>query len=55
VGDRDQGEVVVPADEAAALIVVQPKRALAFAIVLFDGLIINGGAFRGSMQQPWRA
>jgi hypothetical protein len=42
VGDRDQGDVVVPAAKAAALEVVQPQGAFELAIVLLDGLITNG-------------
>jgi hypothetical protein len=36
VGDQDQGEVVVPAAEAATLEVVQPKRTLQVPVILVD-------------------
>ena len=36
VGDRDQGDVVVPAAEAAALEVVQPQGTLQLAVVLLN-------------------
>ena len=42
VGDRDQGDVVVPAGPGAALEVVQPQRVLELVVVVFDGLITNG-------------
>jgi hypothetical protein len=34
--DRDQGQVVMPATEAAALDVVQAKRTVQFPVVLLD-------------------
>jgi len=42
VGDRDQRDVVVPAQEAAAFEVIQAKGALELPVVLLDGLITNG-------------
>src|SRR6266511_983544 len=42
VGGRDQGHVVMPAAEAAALEVVQAEAVFEFAVVVLDGLITNG-------------
>src|ERR1019366_1509609 len=36
VGDRDQGDVVVPAGVAAALEVVEAERVFEFSVVVFD-------------------